>query len=37
MVGRLDLGSTKKNGDDRVLEEFALDRRYLQVKTPERC
>ena len=33
MFGRLDLGGTKKNGGDRVLEEFAQDRRYLQVNT----
>ena len=29
-------GGTKRNGDDRVLEELALDRRYLQVNVPER-
>ena len=33
MFGRLDLGATEKNGGDRVLEEFAQDRRYLQVNT----
>ena len=38
MFGRIDLGGrSKRNGDDRVLEELALDRRYLQVNTPERC
>ena len=38
MFGRLDLGGgSKRNGDDRVLEELALDRRYLQVNTPEKC
>ena len=36
MFGRLDLGATKKNGGDRVLEEFAQDRRYLQVNTLKR-
>ena len=37
MFGRLDLGGgSKRNGDDRVLEELALDRRYLQVNTPEK-
>ena len=33
MFGRLDLENPKKNGGDRVLEEFAQDRRYLQVNT----
>ena len=33
MFGRLDFGASKKNGGDRVLEEFAHDRRYLQVNT----
>ena len=33
MFGRLDFGNSKKNGGDRVLEEFAHDRRYLQVNT----
>ena len=33
MFGRLDLGNSKKNGGDRVLEEFTQDRRYLQVNS----
>ena len=38
MFGRLDMGGgTKRNANDRVLEELALDRRYLQVNSPERC
>ena len=36
MFGRLDLENPKKNGGDRVLEEFAQDRRYLQVNTREK-